>query len=275
MSEIRFEVDDEQREYLSDIKEKRGFAWKGLMLAGADKIAEEKELEVPDFRQYPGVTYDDNKDDRVFPRPRDDRLESFKAGWAKAIEGGNIQPSTLRNLSWHNLGWRMGMLFGETSGELKRELYMWCTDHQLETAEEPPNIDGVNSPTPSLTTVKMSNTITETDAERLIELLYQLRCGDEVKYKASGGGRQGPVNVRVTEVEERDGTYCIFGEWEQGGEYVLFPDGRPSGKKYDPPEACYISGTREASLSNMKLATHGTLQWMRFDSEVMDRSRDY
>jgi len=39
-------------------------------------------------------------------------------------------------LSWHNLGWRMGMLFGDASGKLKREIYMWCVDRQREAAKE-------------------------------------------------------------------------------------------------------------------------------------------
>lgn len=32
---IRFEVTDEQHEWLDDIKDKRGYNWKGMMLEGA------------------------------------------------------------------------------------------------------------------------------------------------------------------------------------------------------------------------------------------------
>ena len=32
---IRFEVSEEQYERLTELKDKRGFAWKGLMLEGA------------------------------------------------------------------------------------------------------------------------------------------------------------------------------------------------------------------------------------------------
>lgn len=111
-------------------------------------------------------------------------------------------------------------------------------------------------------------------AEQLADLLDRLRRGDVIKYEASGGGREGPVTVRVSDIGEWEGTYCIFGEGKQGGEYAVFPDGRPSGQKYDPPEACYIRASREDPLSNMELYTHGTLQWIRVDRKVMDRFRD-
>ncbi|WP_312854314.1 hypothetical protein [Natronococcus sp. JC468] len=35
---IRFEVDDEQYERLKEIKDKRGYTWKGLMLEGAEAL---------------------------------------------------------------------------------------------------------------------------------------------------------------------------------------------------------------------------------------------
>lgn len=120
----------------------------------------------------------------------------------------------------------------------------------------------------------MSATTKLTDADRLIDLLYRLRPGDVIEYEGSGRGRKGPVTVHVSEVGKWDGTYCVFGEGEREGEYALFPEGRPSGREYDPPEACYIHGGREETLSNMILKTHGTLLWMRVDSKVMDRSRD-
>lgn len=120
----------------------------------------------------------------------------------------------------------------------------------------------------------MSNTTKVTDPERLVQVLYQLRPSDVIEYEGSGGGRKGTVTVHVSEVGERDGTYCVLGEGKQEGKYALLPDGRPSGQTYDPPEACYIRGGREATLSNMDLYTHGTLLWMRVDRKVMDRSRN-
>jgi hypothetical protein len=35
---IRFEVEDEQYERLSALKESRGYTWKGLMLEGAKRL---------------------------------------------------------------------------------------------------------------------------------------------------------------------------------------------------------------------------------------------
>lgn len=35
---IRFEVEDEQYEWLRDLKDERGYTWKGLMLEGAKAL---------------------------------------------------------------------------------------------------------------------------------------------------------------------------------------------------------------------------------------------
>ena len=35
---IRFEVEDEQYEWLSELKDERGYTWKGLMLEGAKAL---------------------------------------------------------------------------------------------------------------------------------------------------------------------------------------------------------------------------------------------
>jgi len=80
--------------------------------------------------EYHGLTYDDEQDIRVHPDPEDDRLGAFKAGWTEAQKGEEYNADTLEQLSWHNLGWRLGMLFGETSTELKEELYLWCVSQQ-------------------------------------------------------------------------------------------------------------------------------------------------
>lgn len=120
----------------------------------------------------------------------------------------------------------------------------------------------------------MSDTITVTDEERLIKILSQLRPGDEITYEASGGGREGKVDVHISEVGEAEGTYCIFGTGNQEGEYVIFPYGRPSGHKYDPPEACYINGERKPPLSNLELHTHGTIEVVCVDKDVIDGSDD-
>jgi len=44
-TEIRFEIDDrEQFEALRDLKDRRGYTWKGLMLEGAKALKTDDEL---------------------------------------------------------------------------------------------------------------------------------------------------------------------------------------------------------------------------------------
>jgi len=116
----------------------------------------------------------------------------------------------------------------------------------------------------------------KTHTEQVVNLMYRLRPGDVIEYEASGGGRDGSVTARVSRIKHWDRTYCIFGEGLQEGEYVLFPDGRPSGQKFDPPEACFINEDKEDSLANMELLTHGTIEWMKLivNSEVTDNFSD-
>lgn len=134
MPEVRHELDDEQHEELSKLKDKLGLTWKGLMLAGAEALADDEDIDIDaGVWRFDGLTYDE--DIRVHPDPVDDRLGAFKAGWTNAEKGEQFNSSTLESLSWHNLGWRMGMLFGDASGELKREIYMWCVERQQEAAE--------------------------------------------------------------------------------------------------------------------------------------------
>jgi hypothetical protein len=134
MPEIRHELDDQQYKELSKLKDKRGLTWKGLMLAGAKELDNSLDVESPEAQRFEGLTY--SEDIRVFPDPDDDRLGAFKAGWTEAQQGKRYQSSTLEKLSWHNLGWRLSMLFGDASGELKRDIYMWCVERQQEVAEE-------------------------------------------------------------------------------------------------------------------------------------------
>ena len=39
-------------------------------------------------------------------------------------------PDTLKTLTWDNLGYRLGKLFGETSDELIEKIYNWCVEQQ-------------------------------------------------------------------------------------------------------------------------------------------------
>jgi len=128
-TEIRFELDDERFEEMKTVKETQGRTWAGLFVAGV------RELKGSDSNEerLDGLKHDWNKDQRVFPEPGNDRLGSFKGGWTKAEQGEEFGPRALEGLSWHNLGWRLGMIFEDTPTELKEELYQWCVEQQKET----------------------------------------------------------------------------------------------------------------------------------------------
>lgn len=127
--EIRLELDDEQYEELKEIKDDQGRTWSGLLVAGT-RALEDSEF---DSERLDGLKHDWDEDERVFPEPGNDRIGSFKAGWTKAEQGEEFGPRALEGLSWHNLGWRLGMIFDETPTELKRELYQWSVEQQKAT----------------------------------------------------------------------------------------------------------------------------------------------
>lgn len=57
-----------------------------------------------------------------------------------AVKGGDEfsrygDDPELTNLTWDNLGYRLGRLFGPTSDELKQELFEWCVAQQKEDTE--------------------------------------------------------------------------------------------------------------------------------------------
>lgn len=60
------------------------------------------------------------------------RQGRFKAGWNSAVAGQEMSEDTLRKLTWENLGWRLGMLFQETSENLQEAHYDWCVKQQVE-----------------------------------------------------------------------------------------------------------------------------------------------
>jgi len=130
--EIRVELDDDQYEEMKEIKDNQGRTWAGLFVAGV------RELEGSDASsdRLDGVKHDWNEDQRVFPEPGNDRVGSFKAGWTKAENGEEFGPRALEGLSWHNLGWRLGMIFDDTPTDLKEEIYQWCVEQQKEMQNE-------------------------------------------------------------------------------------------------------------------------------------------
>lgn len=130
--EVRAELDEDQYEELNEIKQRRGYTWKGLLLETADDVSRR-----PLPERFEGLTYDE--DIRVAPDldsdgDENDRIGSFKAGWTKAENGEEFGSNTYESLSWHNLGWRLGKLFGESTPELKRELYEWCVKQQEQSS---------------------------------------------------------------------------------------------------------------------------------------------
>jgi hypothetical protein len=58
--------------------------------------------------------------------PQNRRKARFKIGWSKAVQGHTYSQETLEALTWQNLGYRLGKLFGETSDEMIEEIFHWC-----------------------------------------------------------------------------------------------------------------------------------------------------
>ena len=58
------------------------------------------------------------------------RRARFLDGWQDAIKGPQYSQEILRDLTWQNLGYRMGRLFGKTDDDTIVELYDWCVRQQ-------------------------------------------------------------------------------------------------------------------------------------------------
>jgi hypothetical protein len=54
------------------------------------------------------------------------RERAFHRGWQDAIDDGQYNESTFNQLSWQNLGNRLGCLFGDVPDEMKDELMFWA-----------------------------------------------------------------------------------------------------------------------------------------------------
>jgi len=81
---------------------------------------------------------DYDKDVRMVDPDANYRRGRFKVGWNKAIDGAEMDDEVLNQLTWENLGWRLGKLFGETSEELQEDLYEWCVEQQVESGRDVP-----------------------------------------------------------------------------------------------------------------------------------------
>jgi len=62
----------------------------------------------------------------------DGRRRNFKQGWTRAV-GGQEYEGVLDELTWNNLGWRLGKLFGPTSDEQREEILDWCAKQRKST----------------------------------------------------------------------------------------------------------------------------------------------
>jgi hypothetical protein len=70
-----------------------------------------------------GLTYAEDIRDRD---PGPNHRGEFKKGWKAAVDGSEYTEKTLNELTWNNLGYRLGRLFGETSPEQMEQMYEWC-----------------------------------------------------------------------------------------------------------------------------------------------------
>jgi hypothetical protein len=70
-------------------------------------------------------------DDRsTAPEQSGHRRARFFEGWRKAVGGESFEPETLRKLTWENLGYRLGKLYGPTDEPLIDEIYDWSVRQQ-------------------------------------------------------------------------------------------------------------------------------------------------
>ena len=63
------------------------------------------------------------------------RRGRFKVGWGKAVKGESYGAEALRRLTWDNLGWRLGKLFGEADEAMIDDMYDWCVRQQAQSGE--------------------------------------------------------------------------------------------------------------------------------------------
>ena len=63
-------------------------------------------------------------DDRNDPDAH--RKDRFRRGWNDAVRGKDYGRTTLRKLTWQNLGWRIGKMLGHGSQETVERMYHLC-----------------------------------------------------------------------------------------------------------------------------------------------------
>lgn len=73
-------------------------------------------------------------DEDIRKDPTSGRKANFKQGWTRAVEGQEYE-DVLEELTWNNLGWRLGRIFGDTPEYLRDEMYEWCKE-QRDTTDD-------------------------------------------------------------------------------------------------------------------------------------------
>jgi hypothetical protein len=64
------------------------------------------------------------------PNETGHRESEFRKGWKAALDPEPYKPETLSRLTWHNLGYRLGRLYGSTSDEMIGLQYDWAVRQQ-------------------------------------------------------------------------------------------------------------------------------------------------
>lgn len=60
------------------------------------------------------------------------RRARFRVGWGHAVAGKNYNDAVLDDVTWQNLGWRLGRVLGETSRALIDEFYELAVTQQAQ-----------------------------------------------------------------------------------------------------------------------------------------------
>ena len=62
--------------------------------------------------------------------PDQARKREFRKGWEHSLDlEDGYSDKTLKKLTWNNLGYRLGKLFGDTPDKMREELYDWSVRH--------------------------------------------------------------------------------------------------------------------------------------------------
>ena len=76
----------------------------------------------------------DNRSFEIDDRQSPDhyRRREFRKGWKNSLRidlENEYTGETLKKLTWNNLGYRLGRIFGDTPDEMIEELYDWSVRH--------------------------------------------------------------------------------------------------------------------------------------------------